>query len=89
MYHTTTDSSAPTVVLFTILVIACAREGVLCRLQFTGNAASVAKLRYKEQVSVGDGCRLARAVKYTYKIKTVKMKILKMYVTFHLLIKMQ
>jgi hypothetical protein len=68
-YHTTTDSSVPTVVLFTILVIAYARDGVLCRLHFTGNAASVAKLRYMEHVSVGDGCRLVRADKYTYKNK--------------------
>jgi hypothetical protein len=69
--------------------MACAREGVLCRLQFTGNAASVAKLRYKEQVSVGDGCRLAKAVTYTYKIKTVKIKTVKMLVTFQLLIQVQ
>ena len=71
-YHTTIDSSAPTVVLFTILVMACAWDGALWRLYFTGNAASVAKLRYIEHVSVGDGCRLAKAVKYTYNINSHK-----------------
>jgi hypothetical protein len=30
----------------------------------------VAKLRYIEHVSVGDGCRLAKAVKYTYNINS-------------------
>jgi len=55
----------------------------LCRLHFTGNAASVAKLRYREHVSVGDGCRLAKAAKYTYKVKTgVTMKTVKMRITF-------
>ena len=74
-YHTTIDSSVPTVVLFTILEMACAWDGALWRLHFTGNAASVAKLRYIEHVSVGDGCRLAKAVKYTYNIKQPQIKL--------------
>lgn len=41
---------------FTKRVIACAREFVLCREHCNGRAATVAKFKYNEHASVGDGC---------------------------------
>lgn len=56
---TTILSSTPTEQFLTNLVIACPLEGVLCLLHLTGKAATVARFKYKEQVSVGEGCKLA------------------------------
>lgn len=63
---TTILSSTPTEQLRTRRVIAWALDGVLCRLHLTGSAATVARFKYREQVSVGDGCRLAIADVNTY-----------------------
>ena len=42
---TTINSSPPLIQLRTILVSECERDGVLCRVHFVGNAATVALFR--------------------------------------------
>ena len=58
---TTTYSSWPERLPLTSLEREWAREGVLCRLFFSGRAATVAFLSHRGQVSVGEGLRLLTA----------------------------
>uniref|UniRef100_A0A6B0V057 Putative secreted protein n=1 Tax=Ixodes ricinus TaxID=34613 RepID=A0A6B0V057_IXORI len=60
--HTiTTYSSTPALRLLTSLVREWACDGVLCREHLVGRAANVARFRYMEQLSVGEGCNEATA----------------------------
>lgn len=48
-------SSTPTELLLTNLERACTLAGVLWRLHLIGRAATVARFKYREHESVGDG----------------------------------
>lgn len=67
MQLTTMLSSTPTLQFWISLVIAWDLDGVLWRLHFTGSAASVARFKYNEQLSVGDGCKLDTAFLNIYR----------------------